>query len=206
MNYIFFVFAAILLLISTEILKRFFSIPTGITRRVTHLGAGGINIMAPLFVSSPAIILANLFFASLLLLGRNTHYFSAVQSVKRRSYGDVFFSLGIAMAAIVFLPENVIAFQFGVAIMGISDALAGLIGEYLGKHLMKFMNNTKSLEGSATFFLSSFVITSMFVPEISPGIILIPLALTAIELGLIYGLDNLILPVAAGLLLNLSLY
>jgi phytol kinase len=169
-----------------------------------HLSAGAINIAAPLFVTAQAIIIVNLLFAGLLLLSKKTTYFSAIQSVKRQSHGDIYLPLGIALAAAILLPKNIAAFQFGVAIMGFSDALAGLVGEQYGKHPINILRTTKSLEGSATFFVSSLVITFFFMPHLNVGIILIPAILMIVELAFKYGLDNLVLPVTAALLLQLS--
>lgn len=86
--------------------------------------------------------------------------------------------------------------------MGISDALAGLVGEKFGKHYVKFFGNKKSLEGSLVFFLSSLALTVLFVPTFGYNLLFIPLILTFTEFCLIYGLDNFILPLAGAFLLQ----
>lgn len=140
----------------------------------------------------------NLAFAALLVVGRFTSYLSVVKETKRHTYGDVFLPLGIVLAALALLPDHQVAFQYGVAIMGISDALAGFIGERWGKVKVRLLGNTKSIEGSAAFFLSSLAITYLFHRDISVGFFALPLLLSVVEFGLVFGLDNLILPVLAG--------
>lgn len=200
MNVILFTIISFVLLSAVEILKRKSKISNNLSRRLAHIGAGVINIAAPLFVSYLAIIIVNAAFAGLLLMGRNTNHFSSVQTTTRQTYGDIYFPLGIIIVAIILLPENISAFQYGVAIMGISDALAGLIGERLGKKKISIFNNPKTLVGALTFYISSLVITFVFVPQLIPFIFILPLILTATEFVFVYGLDNLVLPIVSGLL------
>lgn len=200
MNITFFIILSSILLILVEVLKRKSFISNDLSRRLAHIGAGVINIVAPLFVSHVAIIIVNVLFTGLLLVGRNTDYFSSIQTTNRKTYGDVYFPLGIIVAAVVLLPDNVTAFQYGVAIMGISDALAGFVGERWGRKAVSIFNNPKTLLGALVFYVSSLVITFILVPQFLPVVFILPLILTIVEFFLVFGLDNLILPIVAGLL------
>ena len=204
MNTALFIILSATLLATVEVLKRKSFVSNSLSRRLAHIGAGVINLLAPLYMSYTTIIIVNVLFAGLLLVGRKTDYFSSIQTSDRKTHGDVYFPLGIIAAAVIFLPENVLAFQYGVAIMGISDALAGFVGERWGQKRISIINNPKTLTGAAVFYISSLVITLIFAPQLLPMVFLLPLILTAVEFVLVYGLDNLILPTAAGLLfLNL---
>ena len=200
MNIALFIILSSILLVLVEVLKRKSFISNDLSRRLAHIGAGAINIVAPLFVSHVAIIIVNVLFAGLLLVGRNTDYFSSIQTTNRKTYGDVYFPLGIIVAAVVLLPENVTAFQYGVAIMGISDAFAGFVGERWGRKAVSIFNNPKTLLGALVFYVSSLVITLILVPQFLPVVFILPLILTIVEFFLVFGLDNLILPIVAGLL------
>lgn len=200
MNIAFFIILSSILLILVEVLKRKSFISNDLSRRLAHIGAGAINIVAPLFVSHVAIIIVNVLFAGLLLVGRNTDYFSSIHTTNRKTYGDVYFPLGIIVVAVVLLPDNVTAFQYGVAIMGISDALAGFVGERWGRKAVSIFNNQKTLLGALVFYVSSLVITFILVPQFLPVVFILPLILTIVEFFLVFGLDNLILPIVAGLL------
>ena len=195
-----FIILSTILLASVEVLKRKSIISNDLSRRLAHVGAGAINITAPLFVSNIAIVMVNIVFTGLLLATRNTGYFSSIQTTSRKTYGDVYFPLGIIAAAVLFLPDNVAAFQYGVAIMGFSDALAGFVGERWGRKTISILNNSKTLTGSIVFYITSVAITFVFAPQLLPVVLVLPLVLTAVEFVLVYGLDNLVLPVVAGFL------
>ncbi|PIP04187.1 MAG: hypothetical protein COW61_03120 [Candidatus Yonathbacteria bacterium CG17_big_fil_post_rev_8_21_14_2_50_46_19] len=188
------------LLTIAEALKRKSVVSNDLSRRLAHMGAGAINIAAPLFVSHVAIIIVNIIFAGLLLAGRNTGYLSSIQTTNRKTYGDVYFPLGIIATAVILLPDNVTAFRYGVAIMGFSDALAGYVGERWGRKAIPIFNNPKTLTGAIVFYISSLIITLVFAPQLSLLVFVLPLMLTIIEFIFVYGLDNLILPIVSGLL------
>ncbi|MDP3989360.1 MAG: hypothetical protein Q8P93_03945 [bacterium] len=200
MNVILFIILSSILLTIVEVLKRKSLISNDLSRRLAHIGAGAINLVAPFFVPHVAIIIVNLIFTGLLLAGRNTDFFSSIQTTNRKTYGDVYFPLGIIAAALVLLPNDVTAFQYGVAIMGFSDALAGFIGERWGQKTISIFNNPKTLTGAIVFYVSSLIITLIFSPQPSILVFALPLALTAIEFIFVFGLDNLILPIVSGLL------
>jgi phytol kinase len=88
-----------------------------------------------------------------------------------------------------------LAFQFGVLVMGISDAFAGSIGERYGKKKFSFLGLTKSIEGSITFFIITLVIITIFRGSIDVNAIIITIFLTVAECLGVYGSDNLILPI-----------
>lgn len=191
------------LILGTEVMKRKFSIPTALTRRLIHLGTAIVAGISPLFVTQEEIIFVSIIFAAVLLVGRRYDIFSAIHSVERNTFGEVFLPLGVALSALLFLPHSMGAFQFGVFVMGISDALAGLAGEKFGRHHIKFLSNKKSFEGSLVFFLSSLILTFLFIPVLDYNLFLIPLLLTFIEFCLVYGLDNLVLPILGAYLIQI---
>lgn len=202
MNLLFFILISCALIGGVEFAKRKFLLSASITRRMTHIGAALIAAAAPLFLTQKPIVFACLFFAGVIFLSRRTTFLSSIHGVERASFGDVYLPLGEAIAAMIFLPHDVGAFQFGVLVMGISDGLAGLVGERFGKHRLALFGSRKSIEGACTFFVSSMLLTLFFIPGIDYRILVIPFTLTAIEFSLGYGLDNLILPIAGAYLIQ----
>lgn len=202
MKIILFIAISLALLTTVELLKRKAVLSNDASRRLAHIGAGAINIAAPWFVPVVAIVSVNIIFAALLLVGRQSKYFTSIQTTDRKTYGDVYFPLGIVIAAVVFLPDSVAAFQYGVAIMGFSDALAGFVGERWGRTVITVLGNRKTVIGSLVFCVSSFAITILFAPQLILAVFLSVFLLTLVELVLVYGLDNLVLPVLAGLLFS----
>ena len=206
MNLAIFLLLSFALIFGIEIIKRQFLLSTNTTRRITHVGAALIAAASPFFLSKSIIVLACIFFAGLLFFGRRSNIFSSMQNVKRYTLGEVFLPLGEAFSAMVFLPHGIREFQFGVLVMGISDALAGLAGERFGTHKITIFGTTKSIEGSLVFFVSTLFITFLFFPTFSYPLILIPLILTLVELVLGYGIDNLALPIVGAVLLRYAMF
>ncbi len=203
MAFFVFLFISCLLLIAVEIIKRKYEKSSNVTRRFAHVGAALIAFLSPLFVSKSLIVIACLGFAGFLLLARRTTLFSSIQGVRRTTLGEIFLPLGEALTALAFLPTGIREFQYGVLVMGLSDPLAGLIGEKFGKHEITIFGNKKSVEGSCAFFSCTLLITLIFFPVLGYQLIIIPLILTFIEFLLGYGVDNLVLPIIGAYLLGI---
>lgn len=200
MNVIIFLVISTVFLLAVEIIKRKFLLSSSITRRVSHVGAALIAAVSPLFIDKNLIVFACFGFAGVMFISRRFTFLSSLHSVKRKTLGEVFLPLGEAISAAIFLPQAVTAFQYGVLVMGLSDAFAGFVGEKYGRHQINIFNNRKSLEGALTFFLTTTFLTFLFIPSLGFHLILIPLVLTLIELILGYGMDNLAIPIFAALL------
>lgn len=202
LNFIFFILASSCLIVSNEFIKRKFSLPVYITRKMAHFGGALIAFFTPLFLSQKEVISISVIFAVVLFLTRRTSLSSSIQVVKRNTLGEVFLPMGVALCALFFLPQDIKSFQFGILIMGISDGLAGLIGEGFGKHYFKLFNSRKSIEGTCIFFLTSLILTFLFTSWFDYRILIIPLILTIVEFFLEYGLDNLALPIVGAYLIH----
>lgn len=187
-------------LLGIEITKRKFLFSANITRKVSHIGAALICAASPLFVEKNFIVIACLGFAAVMFLSRRTSFFSSIHSVRRKTFGEVFLPLGEAFSAAIFLPQALPAFQYGILVMGFSDAFAGFVGEKYGRHQIIIFSNRKTFEGSLVFLLTTILLTFLFAPYFGPHLILIPLILTLIELILGYGTDNLAIPIFASFL------
>jgi len=87
--------------------------------------------------------------------------------------------------------------------MTFSDAIASFVGISMGRHKIYILKNKKSIEGSLAFFISSVLICFFFYKNIDYKILLIPLILTPTELLLIFGIDNLVLPILAAYLFTI---
>lgn len=196
----------VLLLISVtcivvaEYAKRRFNVPTALTRRGAHIGTSLVAVIAPLYVPHLLFAYICVFLALLLFVSKKYKILRSLHTVERYTYGEVYLPLGVALSAFVVLPHSLMAFQAGVLVMGVADALAGIVGEYFGKHRLQFWGITKSIEGSLVFFLSTLITTFSFAPLLGIHLLFIPLILTALELFLDKGLDNLALPLIAGTL------
>lgn len=193
--FVVFVVGASLFLTANELVKRRYALPVYVSRKIAHIGGAGIGLIASGFLSRWELILLSLLFAFVLFATRRTTLFSSIQTVSRNSYGEILLPLGIALTAFLFLPDHTQAFQYGVLVMGVSDAVAGIVGERWGTHVIHLPWGRKSIEGTVGFMLSAVIITSFFTTSHDARLIGIPLILTFVELGLGLGLDNLVLPI-----------
>lgn len=205
MNILFFILVSCLLLGFVELLKRKLTLSTRMTRRMTHMGATIIAAVSALFISKSAIVTTCVLFAIVVFLSRKTTLLSSVHDIARISYGDVLLPVGEAVTALLFLPNNILAFQFGVIVMGIADACAGLIGERYGKKNLILPGLSKSTVGSITFFIVTLIITVGFKGTVTIDSVIIASILTVTEYVGIYGSDNLILPVLGAYLYSIYL-
>ncbi len=178
-----------------------------LSRKIIHsLSAFAICLFPYIFTIGQIIFLCALF-ALIFISGHLFNFLGIINKVKRSSWGDVFYPLGVLISVLLFLPHHVAAFQFGVLVLGFSDTLANIVGSLWGKHKVKILGGSKSLEGSSAFFLSVILLLFFFsLPALSFNIsayLLIALILTFLESVLVFGLDNLILPALAAYLFTL---
>jgi dolichol kinase len=139
-------------------------------------------------------------------ISRYTNFLPRVKIAESHRPGVIYFAIAVAISAFFFLPNNLLAFQFGALIFGLADSAAEIEGKAYGKHKIKFLGD-KSWEGAAAFFLTSFVIfLCLIYSKNSINLflgLLICLILTAAEALSSWGLDNLILPILAAYLIQL---
>ena len=199
---ILFIVLILFFIILIEIVSRKYSIPSSVSRKLSHIGGALAVAVMPIFLSRNEVIIVGIFFVILLFSTRRTNIFSSIHSVERLTFGEIFLPLGVILCAVLFLPDKRLAFQFGILIMGISDALASLIGERFGKHIIKVLGHKKSVEGSVAFFVSALIITFFFIYKLDYRILFIQIILTIVELLSVAGLDNFILPVIGAYLIQ----
>lgn len=179
-----------------------------IKRKIIHIIAALLICCFPYFLSLYHIILLAVLFALIFLAAKIFNFLPIVSNVKRVSLGEVFYPLGVLISAIIFLPQNDIrSFQFGILVLGLSDAFANILGGLFGRFKYKLIGNAKTIEGSLAFFISTFILFIIMNNRINPlpfnFYLLASLFLTLIEAIFFLGLDNLFLPVLSSYLFSL---
>ena len=191
---------------AVEVLARRVSLSPEVVRKLAHMSAAIFASLLPFVISYPEIVALGLGFAALMAVSLRVGIFNAIHGVSRTTYGEIFFPLGIAALAVVCPSQP--GFAFGVLVLGICDGLAALVGERLGKRAVPLVRTRKTLWGTGAFLVASFALgvalllpTGVSVPYALAAATAIAIALTPVELVLTYGLDNLVLPTVAALLL-----
>ena len=130
-----------------------------------------------------------------------------------KTYGIAFFPL--AFALLLFIPAfSNFVIVYAVLILGISDALAGICGEYFGRQKIIFLFEKKSWIGFAAFYFSALVISLFYFNEWTLNRTLFCLLLSLLpaitELFSYRGSDNFSVPlftaIWALLILNFDFY
>lgn len=172
-------------------------------RKFVHL-LGSIAAIALLAVLSlQEIALLSSSFVFVMLIARKLGIPKSLFQVGRKSYGEVFFPLGVAGSALI--APSAPVYVAAMLILGVSDTVAAIVGgSFKSKVLVGYTN--KTLLGSVAFFVSTLgliVSVNYFagLGMVISSILLLSLAVTAVEHILTWGADNLILPVAAAWLL-----
>lgn len=185
-----------------EILKRKQILSSDSTRRIIHVGAAIIAFTFPFYLSLQQVLIICFILLGIMIFSRYKSLLSHIHKVDRKTWGEIFYPLGIMIVAISFLPDNIASFRIVILILGVSDLLANIIGTHLGFHSFEVFKCRKTTEGSIAFFISTLIILLIF--QINPLIaICISLIASFAEFFSPYGSDNLIVPIIVSVLLIL---
>ncbi|MDQ3123400.1 MAG: hypothetical protein M3Q14_01805 [bacterium] len=181
-------------------------------RKAVHIIAGTFIAFLPFWVDYQWIKVLATGFVLVNLINRYTNFFHAIHAVKRKSWGEVLFGVGVFMVAL-FEPSP---WLFAASIMQVSiaDGLAALAGVTYGhKHGEYYLfGQPKTYVGSGVFILSSilillslFLFNNYYAEPLSlwPVLVMLPIVLVSFENIAVYGLDNIVLPLVALGVLNM---
>lgn len=198
----------VLLVAIAEALNRFVHTGAEITRKIVHIGAGQVILLAWWWQIDPQLILEASAVAALIALAS---YFlpilPSLNSVGRRSLGTFFYALSIGAIALIFMGSHPHHGVIGILVMAWGDGLAALVGQRWGAHPYQIWGNHKSWEGTSTMALASFGVTvlvlgtvygfSFPVAGIGVGV---AIAATTLEAISQFGIDNLTVPLGTALI------
>lgn len=182
-------------------------------RKFVHILAATYAASWPFFISRISIALLSVIFILSLVIIKKTGLFKSMHSIKRATYGEIWYAVGIGVLALVF-RDNLI-YAVAVLHMALADGFAAIVGVSLNKNAKKFVFNgyTKSIAGSFTFLLISFLLNifywtvvahpTLVTLNLSPALysLISAMALSLAEIVSPKGSDNIIVPALAGLLL-----
>ncbi len=177
-----------------------------LTRKVVHIGAGNVILLAwwfqiPAWIGISASVIA----AIMALLSYFVSILPSINSVGRKSLGTFFYAVSMGVLIACFFPNNSQYAAVGILVMAWGDGMAALIGQNWGYHSYELLGNRKSWEGSLTMAMISFLICFLVLLTTQGwfwGMGLISLAVAMVATGLEaiskLGVDNLTVPIASG--------
>lgn len=202
------VFVIFCIVVTAELLWRQKVIRTEQSRKLVHIGVGVFASTWGFFLTQNQIILlAGLLFV-VVLFSRIFNIFGSIHKVSRRTLGELFFPLGIALTAL--LAGSSWVFMAAMLHVGVADGLAALMGvNYVDKHGYKVFGQQKTVVGSVVFAIASLaivVMTMLASPELTANVVVllaVPLLSTFAENVALFGSDDVVVPVVVALVMNL---
>jgi phytol kinase len=192
-----------------ELWKRLADPPVEWTRKFVHFFGGLIAATFPwAFTYRWTVVGLALVFAAIIWGTRRFGLLQSVHGVERRSEGGLFYPLAVLIVFLVGHDQPVF-YLIAILALVVSDTLAALLGSAYGRQMYVVETDRRSLEGSAIFFLTTFLVTHLplvlmtgMEPMLSVLIgIQVAIIVTQFEAISLRGNDNLLVPVATFYLL-----
>jgi len=183
------------------------------TRKFVHFGGAFVTIFFPFILNSHWTVLAlAVGFALIMFMTKKFGWLQSVHGVERKSDGAIYHPIAIYTCFLYSQILNQPMFYIiSILILAISDALAALVGKSYGanEYLVE-VGTRKTIEGSVTFFLTSFLIVHLILllttqtGRIESVLIalLISIIVTVFEGVSLKGADNLFIPLGTMFILS----
>ena len=189
--------AIVVLFVMTEV-ARARGAPTDATRTAAHMAGGAIAALFPLYLRLADVLVIGILVSAVLTLTALRGGLRSIHEVERRTVGAVALPVGATIAALILWPAFT-AFAYAMLVLGVADAAAAIAGRAMRSPSWRVIGGTKSLAGSTAFCLVAIAAGLLVTPAEPLPIVAAALAVTALEALLGYGLDDLAIPIAAGL-------
>ena len=182
-------------------------------RKFVHISAGSFIAFWPWLISWQAIQFIGVLMVVIIWLNHRLKTFHASGEVERKTYGFYLFALAVIITPS--LTHNKIFFALAMLNMAIADGMAAVIGTAYGKRYeYRVFHQLKTVVGTMAFWFVSFCILgvgllylhdSLSFTHYALLLILLPPILAGLEnLGGL-GSDNVIVPIAVILALQLAI-
>jgi len=133
--------------------------PVEWTRKLVHFGAGLIATSFPWLFASPwTLAVVALLGAVPVVAARRA--LGSVFAVERESLGEIYFPLAVFVLFLIG-RERPIFYLVALLTMVVADTLAAVLGQAYGKHQYLVTTQRRSLEGSAVFLLTAFLVVEI---------------------------------------------
>jgi phytol kinase len=200
-----------------EVLRRAGKRPLEFTRKFIHIGVGMWSIgTVALFETWPMAIIPPVTFVLINALSYWRGIFQSMESEERGNLGTIYFPIAFAVAIYAFWGRPMLLVACLMP-MTWGDAMAAIVGQRYGHYTYTVGGRTRSVEGSLAMLFWSWVATSaalfglpfllgLFYVSWLQALIYggaVAVVCTLVEAFSPWGIDNLTVPLAAGLMLNM---
>jgi dolichol kinase len=185
------------ILLATELLWRLKLLRGENARKTVHIIISISIALTPYYLSWQQIQLLGGIGVFGAVVVRFSGLFRGAYDIARKSWGDI---IGpIAILVVAFLEPHPAIFLAIMMHTGVADGIAAIVGTRYGKaNSYKILGYTKSIAGTAAFFVTSLVATMGIIlfadvgslNSLWPLLVLLPVGTTFIENIGVYGIDN----------------
>lgn len=182
-----------------EAISRQYKISPEITRKAVHVLTSVVIAYMTFFLNLDEIAIISVLFLIFFVATRKRHLWKSLFQIKRKSYGEITFAVGVILAALIAQDERI--FACAVLVMGFADPAAAIIGQHYPRVHKLF--DSKTIEGTLGFFLVTVFLLGAFGILNLQTAFAIAAVTTLAELVSKDGLDNITVPLAVSILLNL---
>ena len=192
-------------------------VQTELTRKFVHFSGAFVTIFFPFILKSHwTVLFLAVTFALIMILTKKFRLLQSVHNVERKSDGAIYHPIAIYFCFLYaqFLNQPWF-YVISILILAISDALAALVGKNYGaKEYLVEVGIRKTIEGSVTFLLTSFLIVHLILLlttdigklETVLVAVLISIIVTIFEGVSLKGADNLFIPIGTMFILSKNLH
>lgn len=200
-----------ILLVIAELLGRRRILKGEYRRKFLHLTAGSFIAAWPWLISWEAIQIIGGLMVLVVIANRYIPVFNYRGQVSRASYGDIFLALAVPLCS--YISHDKIFFALAILEVALADAMAAIAGLRYGKYWeYKVFGYKKTVIGSMVFWIVSASILEVGLLAAHTAfsfqsyyflLVLLPPILTILENLAIYGVDNVVVPLALVLILRM---
>ena len=169
-------------------------------RKTIHAFLALLFAFSAPFVTYNTLISASIALFVFFIFARLLGISARIGTVPRKTYGELFFALGILGALILSFPD-VLLFQLAVVILAVADPLSALFGTAYGRQVFQILGEKRSVEGSVACFVSAGMILILFSVPLLVSVT-VAFMLTLIEAFSPRGSDNFFLPLSTIVMLQ----
>ena len=192
----------------SKLFKNFYPNNQELLRKIIHIGMGPLIPLAKFLEIEQS---AAQYFAGgmsiLIVINYIYKLFPIIEDVDRKSFGTFFYCFSLLILISLFWEKDPLALTAGFFIMTLGDGLAGLIGKNFKSKSWKIFNQKKSIIGTTTMFLISFLVVSILGYknnlDFNYYYFWIALLATVLEQISIIGIDNFSVPIVTSTVFHL---
>lgn len=139
-----------------------YGVSADVSRKIVHIGAGCVTALLPLYFPLWMVVLFGVGMSVIMFVTKRNKLLQSIHGITREDVGALLFAPSLILIALATWHIDPIIFQVSALVLGISDGLAGLIGQRYGKPSEWWFVGKSILGSSVVFFSTALIILIVF--------------------------------------------